>query len=151
MVTSMKKVLKLKKVRADMRFHQNGFSSLGHGRSKKETLDSLSWMNSCSFCLKPPSWTRLDMKVDKIARLFSAQSEPAPVSQPPATAAGSQTPADAGAVRIAASLQGPSASDATDGGGRAARLAQLKEQVASGSYNPDPQKVASAVLQDLFA
>jgi flagellar biosynthesis anti-sigma factor FlgM len=34
---------------------------------------------------------------------------------------------------------------------RAARVAQLKEQVANGSYNPDPQKVASAVLQDLFA
>ncbi len=33
---------------------------------------------------------------------------------------------------------------------RAERIAQLKAQVAEGSYNPDPEKVASSLLQFLL-
>jgi len=88
------------------------------------------------------------MKVDKIARLFSAQSEPALETQTQPETIASQVAPEAGAVRVSSSMQEPGSAESN---ARAARVAQLKEQVANGSYNPDPQKVASAVLQDLFA
>lgn len=88
------------------------------------------------------------MKVDKIARLFAAQSEPALVSQSQSNSVAAAGANEPGAVRVSADLQG---SSAAEGSARSARLAQLKAQVESGSYNPDREKVASAVLQELFA
>ena len=88
------------------------------------------------------------MKVDKIARLFAAQSEPALVSQPQSVSVAEQGAREPGAVRIAAGLQEPGSAESS---ARSARVAQLKAQVESGSYSPDPEKVASAVLQELFA
>lgn len=88
------------------------------------------------------------MKVDKIARLFAAQSEPALVSTPQNNSAAQQSAPEAGAVRVSAALQEPSSAENS---ARLARVAQLKAQVEDGSYNPDRNNVASAVFQELFA
>lgn len=89
------------------------------------------------------------MKIDKIARLFSTaknhsasnQNNIAKVaaSKPAATA----QPSDA--VKVELGRNRPANNDS-----RTERVRELAEQVKTGSYNPDTEKVAEAVARELL-
>lgn len=91
------------------------------------------------------------MKVDKIARLFSAQSEPALATQNQGKVSAQNLAPDAGAVKVAGTLQLQSNSDSSDESSRAEKVARLKEAVQSGSYAPDSREVALAFMQEILA
>ena len=85
------------------------------------------------------------MKIDKLTRLFGNVSSNVDLS------------ALNNASQDVKSIAGPKTEAATQlssdfGTGDASRkekIAKLKEQVDSGSYNPDSREVASALLRDL--
>jgi flagellar biosynthesis anti-sigma factor FlgM len=97
------------------------------------------------------------MTVDKLSR-FSISSIPLTRDNPAAnTSAGtrseqasSSAQQNSEAVRIGAGFES-SAGSASAEASNAAKVARLREQVASGSYKPDTTKVAEALARDLFA
>jgi anti-sigma28 factor (negative regulator of flagellin synthesis) len=91
------------------------------------------------------------MKVDKIARLFSAQSEPALATQNQGQVSTQNLAPDAGAVKVAGTIQLQSSSATSEESSRAEKIASLKEAVQSGSYTPDSRKVALAFMQEILA
>lgn len=91
------------------------------------------------------------MKVDKIARLFSAQSEPA-LSDPNQVKVNTPNPApDTGAVKVADTLQLRSNSVNSEDSARAEKISRLREAVQNGSYSPDSREVALAFMQEILA
>ena len=100
------------------------------------------------------------MGISKIGSLFASNLDP--VQR--ATVAGKggssdqsqntkaqQSPASTDAVVFTrtATSRPPTPTTASSDDGRAERLKQLKDQVNSGAYRPDSEKVAVAVLKDL--
>ncbi len=90
------------------------------------------------------------MNVDKLARLFAAQGGSLRAVSGGNTEAVASEPSAApeNAVKVASNF-GTATSEA-DISARRSRVAELKEQVASGSYKPDSTEVAKAVYRDLF-
>jgi len=86
------------------------------------------------------------MKIEGFARFFAERSS---VSSP-STEQAKGSPAGAGssdAVTISPEL----GSSAAEVSARQARVAQLKQEVSAGTYQPDTRAVAEALAQDLFA
>ena len=86
------------------------------------------------------------MKVDRIVGLFTAQDIPAQNSR---TKKAEESVSNSEAVKVSPELSRTSASSAD--AERAEKVARLKKEVAAGTYKPDLQKVAAAVVQELFA
>lgn len=87
------------------------------------------------------------MQVDKVTRLLSAL-EYSGRTQEKQTAidVAESSKGDGSAVKIADDFGSTGDVDA-----HRAKVAELKKQVESGTYNPDPTKVAQAVARELFA
>ena len=90
------------------------------------------------------------MNVDKLARLFAAQSGSlrslSGVNSE--KVAGEPKTATDNAVKVASNF-GTATSEA-DISARRSRVEELKKEVASGSYKPNSEEVAKAVYRDLF-
>ena len=90
------------------------------------------------------------MGVDKVSRLLrafhqSSTTENSQVKQAEENAVARNTPA----VSLAPGF-GSSTSEVRGEKSRGERVAELKKQVADGSYKPDSIKVAEAVARELF-
>ncbi len=86
------------------------------------------------------------MKSENISRLLSAfnSGTQAQTTKSKSLGGEAKTADQSDAVVVSQNFEG-------DGDARAARVAQLKEQVANGSYKPSSIAVAESVARDLFA
>ena len=89
------------------------------------------------------------MQVDKIGRLIQALSNAAQnqTKTAPVDASEAKASQQSSAVKLSDGF-GTSVDEASSA--RQERVAQIKEQVASGTYQPDTYAVASAVARELF-
>jgi anti-sigma28 factor (negative regulator of flagellin synthesis) len=83
------------------------------------------------------------MNIDKIARLFSGQFEPAK-SDKIAESVSSLVPQNNEAVSVADSI------GSDENQARAQKVSELKAAVANGSYKVDSRNVAAAVYKELM-
>lgn len=91
------------------------------------------------------------MTVDKLSRFLPALGQSAQNStNATKTPVGEDAPTTraAEAVELAGNF---GVGDSGDNGAKRARVEELKQAVAAGSYKPDTTKVAEAVVRELFA
>lgn len=85
------------------------------------------------------------MKIDRLTRLFGGVSSNVDIKA--SSDASKEISANSGSRAEAAKV---SNDFGTGDASRKEKIAKIKEQVDSGSYNPDSREVASALLRDLF-
>ena len=95
------------------------------------------------------------MTVDKLSRLFAALGSSTQSSTPTKENESTEKVPDEGAEGSSEAVNVSKDFGVGNSGGsdsaRAAKVQQLKQQVADGSYNPDTRAVAQSVAQELFS
>jgi anti-sigma28 factor (negative regulator of flagellin synthesis) len=91
------------------------------------------------------------MTIDKLSRLISALGQPAQNQQSTKTTTTESRGSSQGSSEAVKVIQGFGGGQNSEEAVRKARVAELKEAVADGSYKPDTRSVAEAVARELFA